>query len=262
MEYYTYAYLREDRTPYYIGKGSGFRMYDDRGKSCYKPIDKNRIIILKYFDIEFDAFKHEMYMISVFGRKDLGTGILHNRTDGGDGCNRVITEETRAKMSESQKGKKLTEEHKRKISESGKGRKVNDESRKKYSDAAKKRWSKDNDCRREKLIQRNKSDENIKKVSYTQKNKWESKSDLEKEKIIKNLIDRNKSQEQRKKLSDANKKWWNQLNESIDERKRKLIEKNKSYKGMLFWNDGQNQIRSVECPGTNWKRGRLKKSDF
>ena len=261
MKYYTYAYLREDGTPYYIGKGTGFRMYDDRGKSCYKPVDKNRIIVLKYFDMEFDAFKHEMYMINIFGRKDLGTGILHNRTDGGDGCNRVVTEETKKRMSESQKGKKLTEETKRKISESGKGRKVNDESRKRYSEAAKKRWSNQNDSRREKLIERNKDDANRKKVSNTQKIKWKNKSDLEKKNIIKNLIDRSNSQEQRKKLSDANKKWWNQLNESVDERKRKLIERNMSYKGMLFWNDGQTQIRSVECPGTNWKRGRLKKSD-
>lgn len=257
MKYYTYAYLREDGTPYYIGKGSGYRMYDDRGKSSPKPKDKNRIIVLKRFNSEFDAFKHEMYMIAVFGRKDLGTGILRNRTDGGDGCNRVITEETRKKISTSQKGKKLSEEHKKKIGESGKGRQVNDESRKKYSEAAKKRWENKNDPRRDKLIQRNKSKENIEKTSKTQKISWENKTELEKEKIIETL--KNNNLNYKKQISDKNKEWWNNLHNKVGERKLKLIERNKSYKGMLFWNDGQTQIRSVECPGKNWKRGRLKK---
>ena len=158
MEYYTYAYLREDGTPYYIGKGKKDRMFDDRGKACSKPFDKNRIIILKKFSSEFDAFKHEIYMIAVFGRKDLGTGILHNRTDGGDGnSNPVRNNRWRKKQSIAQSGKTLSEETKKKISDSCKGRKVSDESRKNYSFAAKKRWNDNGDNRKEKLIKRNMS---------------------------------------------------------------------------------------------------------
>ena len=83
-DFYTYAYLREDKTPYYIGKGIGKRAYD----SCHNvkvPKDKDRIIFLKKNLTEEQAFRHEIYMIAVLGRKDLGTGILRNMTEGGDG---------------------------------------------------------------------------------------------------------------------------------------------------------------------------------
>jgi hypothetical protein len=46
------------------------------------PIE--RIIILKNNLTEIEALQHEKYMISIFGRKDLGSGILYNKTDGGD----------------------------------------------------------------------------------------------------------------------------------------------------------------------------------
>ena len=98
--FYTYAYLREDRTPYYIGKGSKDRVYK-RGKKCIKPPkDKSRVIFLKKNLTEEEAFKHEEYMIAVFGRKDLDTGILLNRTNGGDGgpSGRITTQETRNKF--------------------------------------------------------------------------------------------------------------------------------------------------------------------
>lgn len=83
-EYYTYAYLREDKTPYYIGKGKSDRVFRRNKKDIKPPKNKTRIIFLKKNLTEEEAFKHEIYMISIFGRKDLGTGILHNRTDGGD----------------------------------------------------------------------------------------------------------------------------------------------------------------------------------
>ena len=83
-EYYTYAYLREDKTPYYIGKGKKNRAFDRKKHTTFVP-SKNRILILKQNLTEEEAFRHEIYMIAVFGRKDLGTGILHNLTDGGEG---------------------------------------------------------------------------------------------------------------------------------------------------------------------------------
>jgi len=101
-DYYTYAYLREDGTPYYIGKGKGNRAWDDRHRRGAKtPKDKNRILILKRNLSNEEAVKHEIYMIAVLGRKDLGTGILWNFTDGGDGTpGRVSSEKTRKKLSE------------------------------------------------------------------------------------------------------------------------------------------------------------------
>ena len=89
MYYYTYAYLREDRTPYYIGIGKGNRIYSTH-KRIKPPKDKSRIIYLKQNLTEEEAFRHEIYMIAVFGRKDLETGILRNRTDGGEGASGLV----------------------------------------------------------------------------------------------------------------------------------------------------------------------------
>ena len=119
--FYTYAYLREDRTPYYIGKGQGKRIYQTDGKPCKKPL-KDRIIYLKQNLTEEEAFKHEIYMIAVFGRKDLGTGILHNRSEGGEGPSNP-SKETRKKMSEAKRGKKHSKETRKKHSENRRGSK-------------------------------------------------------------------------------------------------------------------------------------------
>ena len=180
MHYYTYAYLREDKTPYYIGKGTGNRLYKKGSRVFAPPKDKSRIIFLKQNLTEAEAFKHEIYMIDVFGRIDLGTGILHNRTDGGDGVSNP-SDETRRKISEAKKGntnmlgKTHSEEHKIKISESSKGKTLSEETRRKLSEAHKGKTL---------------SEETRKRMSEAKKNM---------------------SEETRKKLSDASKgkKWWN-----------------------------------------------------
>ena len=104
-DYYTYAYLREDRTPYYIGKGRGKRIYS-KNRLINPPKDKSRIIFLKKNLTEEEAFK-EIYMIAIFGRKDLGTGILRNLTNGGEGYSGAVrSEEWKKAHSERMSGEK------------------------------------------------------------------------------------------------------------------------------------------------------------
>ena len=84
--FYTYAYLRKgDRTPYYIGKGTGKRAYDRHTHRVKVPDDRDRIIFLKENVSEREAWDYETEMIQFYGRKDLGTGILRNLSDGGEG---------------------------------------------------------------------------------------------------------------------------------------------------------------------------------
>jgi len=89
--YYTYAYLRLDGTPYYIGKGRGKRAYSDNHRIGLPSPD--RIKILDYFDVEEDAINEEIRLIKHYGRKDKGNGILRNQTWGGDGSSQYLTEE-------------------------------------------------------------------------------------------------------------------------------------------------------------------------
>jgi|SRR5665213_330841 len=84
MDYYSYLWLRaSDGSPYYAGKGSGRRAVKGY-HGVHRPSDKSRILIFPMLN-EAEAFASEVALIELFGRKDLGTGCLRNRTNGGEG---------------------------------------------------------------------------------------------------------------------------------------------------------------------------------
>jgi NUMOD3 motif len=158
--FYTYLWLREDGTPYYVGKGFGYRAFTSDAHTYGCPLNPENILVEECPD-EARALEDEKLLIAIYGRKDNGTGILRNLTDGGEGIagyvfseeqiqrlseshmGHVPSKETRQKMSESRRGVVFSKETRQKISNSSKGhqrclgRVLSDETRRKISESHK-----------------------------------------------------------------------------------------------------------------------------
>lgn len=118
---YVYYLIDPDTgQPFYVGKGSGRRMYEHnrirnrltnpllKAKLCKlhksnKPIVYEKVLINA---TEEEAFKKEVVAIATYGKKIDGTGILCNLTDGGEGSALMWTLERREQKSKSMRGKR------------------------------------------------------------------------------------------------------------------------------------------------------------
>lgn len=231
-DFYVYCLIDpDDNIPFYVGKGRLNRMYKHEkdvknGKivnlgnveitdKIKKILSENKIIIYKKIEQKLSsiyALRLENQYIKKWGRLDINTGFLFNKTDGGEGTVNV-SYETKEKISQSNKGrifsvqhkmnlskyaKNRTKEHLEKLSNSNKGKTKSDETKLKISKAKHHYYqNKENKIKAANRIKNITSDKNIKhKIStslkqfyknnpeYIQKLKVLGKQQSEKRKII------------------------------------------------------------------------------
>lgn len=155
-----FAYILKDprnNKPFYVGKGKGNRPFyhinEAKQNKITKTTNKHKLNIIKSIlkenlevvvtkieaPSEEEAFEIEELLIAMLGRKDTGTGILTNMTDGGEGTSGKIKSYVGVNNPNYGKtgslcvwfGRKHTEETKKKISEGNKGKIISEETKQK-----------------------------------------------------------------------------------------------------------------------------------
>ena len=200
----------------YLGSGKIFKQAVDK----YDKDNFERVILeVAYSEEELDKFEikyielfdaSEKYNRDLFYNIALGGNVGGVRLKGEDNpmYGKHHSEETKKKISEANKGRKVSEETREKLSKAGKGRKVSEEHKKRISKANK---------------DRKHNEEERKKQSEAQKGR--KVSEETREKLSKAGKGKHHSEETKKKISEANK--GNKLSE---EAKKKLSEVKKGKK--------------------------------
>jgi len=153
---------------------------------------------------------------------------------------KVLSEETRKKIGEAHKGKVLSEEHRRKLLEANRGKVVSEETKKKISESKKGQvFSKEH---KRKLSESHKghlvSEETRRKIGESHKGLRHTEE--ARRKMRESHKGKVLSEETKRKLSEA-----------------RLGKPNQFLVGKGWWNNGTKTIRSKECPGEGWVRGRM-----
>jgi hypothetical protein len=112
-----YRHIRKDKNePFYIGIGkTNERANTTKGRNgLWKKIVKKTdyIVEILFDDLTWEeACEKEKEFISLYGRKDLNTGILVNLTNGGEGTlGAIVSKNTREKIGKSNYGRKQSQE--------------------------------------------------------------------------------------------------------------------------------------------------------
>ena len=157
--FYVYAYVREDGTPYYIGRGQSRRAYNhSKRDACPTPSDKSFVKILASGLTTQEANEWESDLIEILGRESHGTGCLVNKRDGGESLRNMVypkdfgqrcsaaakkrPKDFGQRVSAGLKGRPKSEAHKQALSESRKGVRISAQTALKISEAnsVSKRW--------------------------------------------------------------------------------------------------------------------------
>lgn len=281
--YYVYMYLRSRDsntvsngkigTPYYVGKGCKYRAWE-KHQNVRVPKDISNIIIIAQELTEEAAFRIEQVQIAIWGRVNNSTGVLRNKTEGGEGSSGFRhTDETKQKMSEQRKGripwnkggtmpehvrnqlasvnkgKTLTEEHKEKLRQKFKGKTRSIEVRQKIKAGLLRSLA---TTKRKPRPPRGKEfrlqcSKKVKGSHY-----WNNGIEM------KRAVECPGDGFVRGRL-DTGAKYWN--NGSVM-KKSNTCPGDGWQLGMLknggrYWNNGQIMKKSVSCPGEGWCLGRL-----